>query len=139
MSVAANLRGVEPQPDLFALENRSTAVTIGNSFIAVADAATHQMTVSRDGEVVRTMPITTGKPGWETRSGVKVVMSKDGTVIMDASTLGVDKDSTDYYRLKVEYAVRLDEFRGFVHAAPWSVGDQGVREREPWLRRNEQR
>ncbi len=125
VSVAANLRGVESQPDVFALENKSTAVNIGSSFIAVADAATHQMTVSRDGEVVRTMPITTGKPGWETRSGVKVVMSKDGTVIMDASTLGVDKNSADYYRLKVNYAVRLTSSGEFVHAAPWSVASQG--------------
>ncbi len=65
------------------------------------------MTVTRNGEVVRTMPITTGKPGWETRSGIKVIMSKDGTVTMDAATLGVSKDSPEYYRLKVNSAVRI--------------------------------
>lgn len=125
VEVKADLRGVEPEPDLFAMENKSTSLDIGSSFIAVADAATHQMTVTRNGEVVRTMPITTGKPGWETRSGIKVIVSKDGTVIMDASTLGVDKNSEDYYRLKVDYAMRLTYSGEFVHAAPWSVASQG--------------
>ncbi len=126
VSVAANLRGTETEPDLFVLEDKAMSFQIGSSVIAVADAATHQMTVRRDGAVVRTMPITTGKPGWETRSGIKVVMSKERHVIMDAATLGVSKNDPEYYRLDVDYALRITSSGEFVHAAPWSVGSQGV-------------
>jgi lipoprotein-anchoring transpeptidase ErfK/SrfK len=84
------------------------------------------MTVKRGGEVVRTIPITTGKPGWATRSGIKVAMSKNRRVVMDASTLGVSRNDPEYYRLDVDYAVRITSSGEFVHAAPWSVEAQGV-------------
>lgn len=126
VNVAANLRGVETEPDLFVLDNKAMAFDVGSSMVAVVDAATHQMTVKRDGAVVRTIPITTGKPGWDTRSGVKVIMSKERHVVMDASTLGVDKEDPEYYRLDVDYALRLTSSGEFVHAAPWSVASQGV-------------
>lgn len=126
VSVAAPLRGIETEPDLFVLEDRSMNFQIGRSFIAIVDAATHQMTVRSDGNVVRTVPITTGKPGWETRSGIKVIMSKERHVIMDAATLGVDKEDPEYYRLDVDYALRVTNSGEFVHAAPWSVASQGI-------------
>jgi lipoprotein-anchoring transpeptidase ErfK/SrfK len=125
VNVAANLRGIETEPDLFVLDNKAVAFDIGSSFVAVVDAASHQMTVKRDGAVVQTIPITTGKPGWDTRSGIKVIMSKERQVVMDASTLGVDKEDPEYYRLDVDYALRLTSSGEFVHAAPWSVASQG--------------
>jgi lipoprotein-anchoring transpeptidase ErfK/SrfK len=125
VTVAANLRGVEPEPGVFAMENRSLDFEIGSSLIAVVDADTHTMTVRRNGEVVRTMPITTGKEGWETRSGIKVIMSKERNLVMDAATLGVAEDDPEYYRLDVEYAMRVTWSGEFVHSAPWSVASQG--------------
>ncbi len=125
VSVAANMRGVEPEPGLFGVADRSMGFAIGSSFIGVVDADRHTMTVRRNGEVVRTVPITTGKPGWETRSGIKVIMSKERHVIMDAGTLGVDREDPEYYRLDVDYALRITTSGEFVHAAPWSVDDQG--------------
>lgn len=125
VTVAADLRGIETEPDLFVMDSKSMSFTIGNSLIAVVNAATHQMTVTQGGQVIRTIPITTGKPGWETRSGIKVIMSKERHVVMDASTLGVDKEDPEYYRLDVDYALRLTSSGEFVHAAPWSVASQG--------------
>jgi lipoprotein-anchoring transpeptidase ErfK/SrfK len=125
VSVAANLRGVEPEPGVFAVDNRSLDFEIGSSMIAVVDADTYTMTVRRNGEVIRTMPITTGKSGWETRSGIKVIMSKERDLVMDAATLGVAKDDPEYYRLDVAYAMRVTTSGEFVHSAPWSVASQG--------------
>lgn len=125
VTVAANLRGVEPEPGVFAVDNRSLDFEIGSSMIAVVDADTHTMTVRRNGEVIRTMPITTGKEGWETRSGIKVIMSKERNLVMDAATLGVAKDDPEYYRLDVAYAMRVTWSGEFVHSAPWSVASQG--------------
>ena len=79
------------------------------------------MIVEQGGKVIRTLPITTGKPGWDTRTGTKVIMSKEREVVMDAATLDVDEGDPEYYRLDVEYAMRLTWSGEYVHAAPWSV------------------
>ena len=93
--------------------------------VTQVDAQSHTATVFRDGERVRTMPITTGKAGFETRSGVKVIVSKERTRLMDAATGGTDPSDPEYYRLEVEYAMRVTYSGEFLHAAPWSVGSQG--------------
>jgi hypothetical protein len=45
---------------------------------------------------------------------------------MDAATLGISKNDPEYYRLDVEYAMRVTYSGEFLHAAPWSAGSQGV-------------
>jgi len=125
VKVNFNLRGVESADGIYGLDNTSQAFSIGSSTVSYVDARTHTMTVRRNGEVIRTLPITTGKPGWETRSGTKVVISKERLVVMDAATLGVDEDDDEYYRLDVPYAMRLTWSGEFVHGAPWSVASQG--------------
>lgn len=93
--------------------------------VSYVDMNTHMMRVTRDGKTVRNIPITTGKVGFETRSGVKVIMNKERTRIMDAATGGTDTADPEYYRLEVEYAMRLTYSGEFLHAAPWSVSHQG--------------
>ena len=44
---------------------------------------------------------------------------------MDSSTYGVPVDSPEGYRTYVEYAIRMCFDGIFVHAAPWSVAQQG--------------
>ena len=44
---------------------------------------------------------------------------------MDASTIGISQSDPEYYRLEVPYAMRVTWSGEFVHAAPWSTGDQG--------------
>ena len=45
---------------------------------------------------------------------------------MDAATGGTDLTDPEYYRVTAEYAMRLNYTGEFVHAAPWSVGSQGI-------------
>jgi len=52
-------------------------------------------------------------------------MSKERSRIMDAATGGTSRSDPEYYRLLVEYAMRVTDSGEFVHAAPWSVGYQG--------------
>jgi len=46
---------------------------------------------------------------------------------MDSSTYGTPIDDPEGYRTEVEYASRISYSGIFVHAAPWSVADQGLR------------
>ena len=125
VTVDLNLKGVEASRGVYGENNRSMTFAIGPSMITKVDAAGHVAKVVRDGERVRTMPITTGKSGFETRSGVKVIVSKERTRLMDAATGGTDPNDPEYYRLEVEYAMRVTYSGEFLHAAPWSVGSQG--------------
>jgi lipoprotein-anchoring transpeptidase ErfK/SrfK len=124
-TVRAALAGVEAAPGTWGESDESATFTIGSAMVSTVDIAAHSMTVTRDGQVLRTIPITTGKRGYETRNGTKVIISRESEHRMDAATLGTDKSDPDYYNLLVKYAMRLTWSGEFLHAAPWSVGHQG--------------
>ncbi|NJP99768.1 L,D-transpeptidase [Streptomyces zingiberis] len=91
----------------------------------VTDARNHTLTLRRDGKVVKTVPVTTGKPGFETRNGTKIVLAKEPFVRMRSTTVGIAAGSSESYDLPVQWAVRLTWSGEYVHAAPWSVGSHG--------------
>lgn len=97
----------------------------GDSVITTADDATKTITVTRNGEVVRTMPTSFGKPGHETPNGTYIVGERVREMYMDSSTYGVPVDAPEGYRTYVEYATRISYSGIFIHAAPWSVDSQG--------------
>ena len=82
------------------------------------------MTFKRNGKLIKTMPVSTGKPGDETRSGIKVIMTKERNVIFTAD---VAESDPEYYRIPIETAMRITWSGEYLHSAPWSVGDQGYR------------
>nr|WP_209885388.1 L,D-transpeptidase [Nocardia goodfellowii] len=103
-----------------------SAFRIGDAVIATADDATHTMTITRNGEVVQTMPISMGKPKHETPNGIYIVGEQLRKMTMDSSTYGVPITDPEGYKVEVEYATRISNSGIFVHAAPWSVAQQGV-------------
>ena len=100
---------------------------VGDALVATADNATHQMTVTRNGVVQQTFPMSMGKPGHDTPNGTYYVLEKFPDIVMDSATYGVPSTSPDGYKVHVKLAVRIDNQGNFVHSAPWSVADQGVR------------
>ena len=102
-----------------------SAFHVGDAVIATADDNTKTITVTRNGEVVRTMPTSLGKTGYETPNGTYIVGEQRREMVMDSSTYGVPIDAPEGYKLDVEYATRISNSGIFVHAAPWSVGSQG--------------
>lgn len=112
---------------IYGNDSRTANITIGDAVVAVADGATHQMTVTVNGAVARTIPISMGKPGHETPAGTYVVMSEHTNYTMDSSTYGVPTDAAEGYRTTVSVATRMSNSGIFYHSAPWSVGDQGRR------------
>lgn len=93
----------------------------------VVDNATKKLTATQDGRAVRSAPVSLGKPAKPSFSGTMVVMERLASTVFDSSTYGTPVDSADGYRTKVKFAERLTWDGQFIHAAPWSVGDQGRR------------
>ncbi|WP_046727400.1 L,D-transpeptidase [Streptomyces humi] len=125
IQVHSNLDGVRISDRLWGGAAAPLKLTTGDKLLALTDAGSHEMTVYKNDKVIDRIPITTGKPGYETRNGVKVVLEKQYFVRMRGTTVGIAEGTSDSYDLPVYYATRVTWSGEYVHAAPWSVGSQG--------------
>ncbi|MFE0809609.1 Ig-like domain-containing protein [Streptomyces sp. NPDC058794] len=125
IQVSSTLDGIKIGDRMWGGTAEPLTITTDDHVVAVTDAAAHTLTVYRDGEAVKQIPVTTGKPGFETRNGVKVVLGKEPFVRMRSSTVGIAEGSSESYDLPVYFATRVTWSGEYVHAAPWSVGSQG--------------
>ncbi|MBP0460288.1 L,D-transpeptidase [Streptomyces montanisoli] len=126
IKATSNLGGVKVDGKLYGGASKPLTVTTGDRFIAVTDVADHTFTVYRNGEEIKTIPVSTGKPGFDTRGGIKVVLEKQSFVQMRSATVGIAAGSSDSYDIPVHWATRVTWSGEYVHAAPWSAGAQGV-------------
>ncbi|BCL31191.1 hypothetical protein GCM10017557_60500 [Streptomyces aurantiacus] len=126
VTARSTLSGIKVAERLWGGRAKPLTLTTGDRMEAVTDAAAHSMTVYRNGEVINTLPVTTGKPGFDTRNGVKVVLGKEYFVRMRGTSIGIAEGSADSYDLPVYYATRVTWSGEYVHAAPWSTGSQGA-------------
>ena len=126
VTVAYDLVGRHVQGDLYGGAASRAAFSTGDKLLALTDAASDYMTVYRNGREINSIPVTTGKPGFDTRNGIKVVLEQQADVLMDSSTIGVAPGSSNSYHLNVMWATRVTWSGEYVHAAPWSEGSQGV-------------
>ncbi len=126
VTVKADINSIPAGNGVYGQLSRSTSFHVGDALVSRVDVATHRMRVFQNGTLLRTIPISAGKPGFTTRSGTKVIIEKFRRKRMDAATTGISKDDPEYYNLSnVEYAMRVTYSGEFLHAAPWSVGSQG--------------
>ena len=125
VTLDADLYGVELGEGVWGEKDRTVSFSIGPKHVSIADTATHVMEVYDGDQLVQTFPISAGSPDNPSYNGAHVVTEMNRDRIMDSSTYGVPVDSPDGYRTPVEYAVRISDSGEFVHAAPWSVAQQG--------------
>lgn len=97
----------------------------GATVLGVASISNHTFTVSIDGEVIRQMPASLGKPRFATPIGSFSVLEKYKSIVMDSRTIGIPLTDPEGYKLTVADAVRITWGGVYVHSAPWSVGSQG--------------
>ncbi len=127
VSVVANVLNVDAGNNIWGEVNRSVHFKIGDSHISTVDVDAHTMTVTANGTVVKTMPISAGRDKYPTMNGVHIAIDKAQHVVMDSSTVGIPVNSPDGYREDVYWNVAITNGGEYVHAAPWSVGAQGNR------------
>jgi lipoprotein-anchoring transpeptidase ErfK/SrfK len=125
VTLKAALYGVDFGDGIWGEKDRAVSFHVGASHVSVADAAAHTLTVKDGGRVVQTYPMSAGSSANPTRNGAHVVLQSYRNITMDSSTFGLAVDAPGGYRSDVEYAVRISNNGEFVHAAPWSVGQQG--------------
>ncbi len=121
VQVGVNLAGVHAGPGLWGAKNRAVSFEVGRSFVMRITNSKHMMTVTVDGKLVRSVPVSMGRYGFETRSGIKTIMSHEPSVRMSSASYG----GKDFYDETVYYAQRLTWSGEYIHSAPWSVGSQG--------------
>ena len=103
----------------------STGFETGDAVLGVADISDHTFTVSVNGETLRVMPASMGKPKRPTPIGSFTALSKERTVKFDSRTIGIPLNDPDGYLIQGEYAVRVTWGGVYIHSAPWSVDSQG--------------
>ena len=105
---------------------RGQSFRTGDAVVSTYDDNTHTVTVTRNGQVVRTMRASAGRDAYPTHNGIYYNGWRAREVRMDSSTWGLSRTAGGYDTV-VENGVRLSYDGIFIHSAPWSVGDQGVR------------
>ncbi|GAA3176189.1 MULTISPECIES: L,D-transpeptidase [Streptomyces] len=116
VTVDLDLDGVEGRPGVYGEQSKTVSFTIGREQISVVDAKKLTMKVVRDGKVVRTIPVTTGAPGYETWNGKMVISERLPVTRMNGETVGYGGE----YDIKdVPHAMRLSTSGTFIHGNYW--------------------
>jgi lipoprotein-anchoring transpeptidase ErfK/SrfK len=127
ISVHSNLEGLRLSHGVWGKGSVDTHFSVGSAVVSTVDVEKKSMTVTVDGKLVRTLKVSTGRDKYPTRGGVHLVLEKVKLEVMDSATVGIPRKSPDGYYEEVPNSVRISYGGAFVHAASWSVRDQGVR------------
>ena len=121
VKVVAHLAGVKAGTGIWGMKDRELNFSVGERHITKVNAKSHEATVTSGGKTERTMPVSLGKPGDDSYSGIMIAQEKAAHIIMDSATTG----DPGAYRIPTDWNVRMTYSGTFVHAAPWSTGAQG--------------
>jgi lipoprotein-anchoring transpeptidase ErfK/SrfK len=123
ISVRSALTGL-PIGSKYGDTDRSATVKIADrSLVVEVDNASKKMRVLVNGQPTWEAPVSLGKPSTPSSSGHMVIMEKAEQTVFDTRAT----DGPAGYRVDIQYAQRLTWSGEYIHSAPWSVKDQGVR------------
>ena len=125
VTVSAALADFDAGKGIWATADSSTRFTVGDAHVSTANVATHEMTVTSNGAVVATYPLSAGRSKYPTMNGTHIDLGKQQDVHMVSSTVGIPVNSPDGYDEHVYWDVLITDSGEYVHAAPWSTGAQG--------------
>jgi lipoprotein-anchoring transpeptidase ErfK/SrfK len=126
VQVTGNLNGWNAGAGLWGAGVVTDAFSVGDARIAYANLLTDEMTVTLNGATLAAYPISGGRTQYPTMDGIHVVLDKETVVHMVSSTVGIPVNSPNGYDEYVYDDVHISDSGEYVHAAPWSVGSQGV-------------
>ncbi|MFF4410803.1 Ig-like domain-containing protein [Streptomyces sp. NPDC001262] len=119
VTLQLRLADVEASSGVKGIQDKTVSFTIDRSQVSTVDVATCTMTVVRDGETVKTIPISAGSKENPTYNGQMVISEKHKETRMDGSTVGF---GGEYDIPDVPHAMRLSTSGTFIHGNYWSSG-----------------
>ncbi|WP_343240843.1 MULTISPECIES: Ig-like domain-containing protein [unclassified Streptomyces] len=119
VTIHYRLKNVEVSPGVYGDVDKDEPFTIGRSQVSTANAATHQLTIVRDGKAT-TVPATLGDEKHPSWSGTMVIMSKEKVTHMNSRTVGL---GDEYDIPAVPHAMRLTSSGTYLHGNYWYKGD----------------
>ncbi|MFI8183270.1 Ig-like domain-containing protein [Actinacidiphila glaucinigra] len=117
VTLSLRLDGVKGAANAYGTQDKTVRFTVGRRQVSTVDAGTHTMRVVRDGDTVRTIPITSGAPGSTTYNGQMVISQKFTSTRMDGATVGY---AGEYDIPDVPHAMRLSTSGTFIHGNYWA-------------------
>ncbi|MEU4098119.1 L,D-transpeptidase family protein, partial [Streptomyces sp. NPDC026673] len=117
VTLSLRLDGVKGAAGAYGTQDKTVRFTVGRRQVSTVDAAAHTMRVVRDGDVVRTVRITSGAPGSTTYNGQMVISQKFVSTRMDGATVGY---AGEYDIPDVPHAMRLSTSGTFIHGNYWA-------------------
>lgn len=137
ITVNAKIYGRDLGGGVYGETDRTLTVTVGPKKVAKIDDATKQMQIFIDDKLQDTVPVSMGmdktvtvngkKIDFITPSGIYVAQERYKVKQMSSATYGLPVNADTGYDKAIPLAVRISNEGVFVHSAPWSVKDQGVR------------
>jgi lipoprotein-anchoring transpeptidase ErfK/SrfK len=122
ISYHVNLAGVPMGDGWYGKSNLTVEVNIGRAFVMTVSNKTKKMTVTENGKVINTIPVSLGKPSTPSSSGTMVVIEKKLHTVFDTTD---ELPAGEGYKTPIDFAQRITWSGQFIHAAPWSEGVQG--------------
>ena len=129
VTMKIDLDGVKGANGVTGVQEKTVSFTIGRSQVSTVDADTQTMKVVRDGQTVKSVPISTGSPEFTTYNGQMVISEKYTQLRMDSRTV----DLANAYDIPdVPHAMRLTTSGTFIHGNYWynkanpPFGNQGT-------------
>ncbi len=116
VAVALASAGVTAGTGLVFADSARVGFSTGPRTVVVVNAHDHRLTVTRDGAVLRTYPVSLGAAATPTSGGTKVIMSKAPSVCMHDA-------AHTYDECGIKFAQRLTSSGEYLNAAPWNVRD----------------
>ncbi|UKY52371.1 L,D-transpeptidase [Streptomyces inhibens] len=124
VTMELGLDGVEASPGVKGIQNKTVSFHIGHSQVSAVDTKAHLMFVVRDGQLLRSIPISAGSDEHPTYNGKMVISERFQQTRMDGSTVGFKKkDGKGEYDIPdVPHAQRLSASGTFIHGNYWGKG-----------------
>ncbi|WP_181798078.1 Ig-like domain-containing protein [Streptomyces sp. WELS2] len=111
-----DLDGVQGAQGVYGVQKKSVSFTVGRSQVSTVDVNTQTMTVVRDGQTLKSVPISAGSPEHTTYNGQMVISEKFTQTRMNGSTVGF---GGEYDIPDVPHAMRLTSSGTFIHGNYW--------------------
>jgi lipoprotein-anchoring transpeptidase ErfK/SrfK len=116
VTVKLALDGVEGTDGVYGVQSKTVSFKIGRKQVSTADDRTKTMKVVRDGQLIKTIPVSLGQAPHTSYNGIMVISEKLQTTRMNSQTVGLGKA----YDIKdVPHAMRLSNSGTFVHGNYW--------------------